>query len=88
MTQYTVLNRPSDLSIVASATEFPFNYFVHIDIVATGLEFEADISMTDLAAKAYSMEPMREYSRTYTGFIGVVVDYYVTVLRLRRGRIG
>src|SRR5690606_29199343 len=58
----------------------------HRDLVAAGLELEAEVSMADLAAETDAMEPVREHHRTHTCRIRVVVDDDVTIFRLSRLR--
>jgi hypothetical protein len=68
---------------VAGTTELTIDYFQHIDLVAAGLELEAQVSMTDLATKSNTVKPVGKDSRPHSRFIRVVINYDITVFRLR-----
>jgi hypothetical protein len=88
MAQYTVLYGPRNLTIVAGAAVFALNDLVHIDIVPSGLELEADIGVTDFATETYAMEPVWKHGRTNSCLVRVIVYYYVAVLCFGRRRSG
>lgn len=54
----------------------------HIDLIAAGLHFEAEISVAYLASESNSMEPVWEHYRPHSGRIGIVVNDNVTVLSI------
>ena len=80
MANDAVFHRPSYFAIMTGTAEFTFDDFVHIDVIATSFEFEAEISMADFAAKSNPVKPMGKYYRTHASSIRIVVNYYVAVL--------
>lgn len=79
MAEFAVFHRPGDFSIMANAAKFTVDNFVHIDVVSPGLEFKADVSVTDFALKSYSVKPVREYRRAHAGFVRVIINDYIAV---------
>ena len=51
---------------MAHATVFPIDNLTHGDVVGAGSHLEAKLVMTDLAAKAYAVEPVGKDNRPHT----------------------
>lgn len=66
---------------MAGATIFAVDNLEHGDVISTGLEFEAEIGMAYLATETYTMEPMGKHHWPHTGFIGMVIDHHISILR-------
>lgn len=63
MAQATIINRPGNITIMASTTEFSLDNFIHGDIICPGPHLETELCMADPALKANSVKPVREYNR-------------------------
>src|SRR6185369_2323948 len=65
MAHVAVLDVPRHLAVVACAAELAIDHLDHIDLVAAGLELEAQVGMADLAAIADAVEPVRKDHRPH-----------------------
>ena len=66
MAEVTVFDRPGNLTVMAHATVFSIDNLTHGDVVGAGSHLEAKLVMTDLAAKAYAVEPVGKDNRPHT----------------------
>lgn len=83
MAEIAVLDRPCDVAVVASPTIFTIDNFQHVDLVAPGFELEAQVAVAHLATEADAVKPVREDHRTHACFVGELVDYDISILRVR-----
>ena len=67
MAQIAVLHRPGDIAVVTGAAIFAINNLQHVDLIASGLELEAEIGMADLATEADPVEPVGKDDRAHAG---------------------
>src|SRR3972149_6342340 len=79
-----VLHAPGDLAVVAGAAEFAVEDLQHVDVVAPGLELEAEIAVADLAAETDAVEPVRKHDRPHAGGVRGIGDDDVGLFRERR----
>jgi len=52
--EFTILNGPGHVTVVASSAILAVDDFHHVDIVTAGFELKAEIAVAHLAAKANS----------------------------------
>ena len=77
--EFAIFDRPGDVTVVAGAAVLPVDDLHHVDVIAARLESEAQVSVTDLAAKSNAMKPVWKDNRAHLGVAGVLVEYNVPV---------
>src|SRR3569623_2887333 len=80
VTHIAVFHRPSDFAVMAGAAEFTVDDLGHGDLVATGLELEAEVGVAYFATETNTMEPMRKHHRPHARRIRVIINDYIGIL--------
>ena len=84
MAKVTILKSPGYSAIMAHSAEFSRRHIVHSNIVRTGPHFEAQLIMTNFAAKANAMEPVRIDDGAHACGIGITIQNDICIFRERR----
>src|SRR3569623_142865 len=80
VTHIAVFHRPSDFAVMASAAEFTVDDLGHGDLVAAGLELEAEGGVAYFATESNTMEPVRKHYRPHARRIRVIINDYIGIL--------
>ena len=53
--------------------------FQHIDLAASCLKWEANVTMAGLAGIAYTMKPVGKYDRPYTALVRIIIEDNIAI---------
>jgi hypothetical protein len=69
---------------MASPAILSIDNLQHVDLVASGFELEAEITVADLAAETDAVKPMREDDGPHARFVRELVNDDVSILGIGR----
>ena len=86
MTKIAIFDRPGHFPVMAGAAVFAVDYLQHIDFISARFKLESEVRVADFASEADTMKPVWKDDRAHSRGFRIIIDQYITVLRIRHQR--